>query len=642
MSRSSIVVVGLLLVALAARLWGLEFQSLWWDEGVSVYLSGAGARALTIGKDFSVDLHPPGYHLALAIWREFFGPSVFSDRLLSVFAGVATVALTYAFTRLVVLGDRPWVTPDARGVGDRGFGRAAPIFAALLAAISPIDVHYSQETRMYAFLPGIGLISLIVTIWVLRDGRRRFWLVWVLVNLVGLYVYYYLALLTVAESFCFLLAATGALGRVGSRPRWSTWILANITVGIGYVPWFAVLARRAVGTSLALPPEVATRPSPETFLLDLGRSFTLGFTEPPGGTLLVALWWLIIVTGVLVVARRNPAATILLVFTVVIGVLGSGAILLIRPFFYPRFILFVVGSLWTLAAIGLSSVHPSWLVPSLLVLPLVVGNGWTWLAERNAPRTGYSSSDYRVVFDSLAPMVQTGDVIVGGYPWEAGYAEAYFWRNAPWVAYAPRGTEGATIDRFSGSAARLWVFTYDPAGHFASDPLEAAAESGRKSMAIDQHGDSRLRLFATSVSVPASPTSSIATFDDEIELTDATIVAESAVRPGDSVSVTLRWRTIRKPTGDDTVFVHLVGGEGKLSGQRDAPPLGGAFPTGTWTPGEVLVDLLALPVATGTRAGEYQINVGLYKPDTGRRLTVGPRPMPDNQVVIGTVLVRGD
>jgi hypothetical protein len=642
-SRPSVLLLAVLFVGLGARLWGLEFQSLWWDEGVSVYLSGAGARAMTIGKDFSVDLHPPGYHLMLAIWRELLGPSVFADRLLSVFAGVMTVALSYAFTGLVVRGwDDHLVAPKGRGVGDLGSWRVAPILAALLAAVSTIDVHYSQETRMYAFLPSIGLLSLIATIWVTRDARRRVWVAWILVNLFGLYVYYYLALLTVAESLCLLLAAAGMLSRVKSRPRWSTWIRANLALVLGYTPWFAVLARRALGTSLALPPEAATHPSPSAFLLDLGRSLTLGFGLPPGGYLLLIFWAIVTVGGVLIVARRNPAAAVLLLLSGFIAIAGSGAILLVRPFFYPRFVLFVVGPLWAVAAIGLSSVHPSWLVSGLLVVPMVVGNGWTWLAERSAARTGYSTSDYRVVFDSLASMVQPGDVIVDGYPWGAGYAEAYLWRKEPRAAYVPRGSEKTTIDMLSGSANRVWVFTYDPAERFASDPLEAAAKSGRQTMAIDQFGDSRFHLFSASDSIPASPDSSIATFDSEIELADATVNADAALRPGDSVGVTLRWRAIRKPTDDDTVFVHLVGSDGALWGQRDAPPLGGGFPTRSWSPGTVVVDRPVIPLAAGAPVGQYHVEVGLYNPVTGRRLTVGPRSMPDNRVVIGTFEVRSD
>ena len=93
--------VALVLIAFAARLWRLQFQSMWWDEGVSVYLTTVGLNSLTLSKDFSVDLHPPGYYLLLSVWRLAFGPSVFSMRLFSVFGGVITVPITFALARRV-------------------------------------------------------------------------------------------------------------------------------------------------------------------------------------------------------------------------------------------------------------------------------------------------------------------------------------------------------------------------------------------------------------------------------------------------------------------------------------------------------------------------------------------------------------
>ncbi|HVC35795.1 MAG TPA: hypothetical protein VNL16_19980, partial [Chloroflexota bacterium] len=112
---AALVILALTLLGLALRLWHLQFQSLWWDEGVSIYLSGAGVRALTVAKDFSVDLHPPGYHLALAGWRVLLGPSVFSDRLFSVFAGTLTIPLAFQFVRRILAA---WPHPPPLSIGD--------------------------------------------------------------------------------------------------------------------------------------------------------------------------------------------------------------------------------------------------------------------------------------------------------------------------------------------------------------------------------------------------------------------------------------------------------------------------------------------------------------------------------------------
>src|SRR5579884_469296 len=151
LDRAAVAALIVTVVALALRLWHLSFQSLWWDEGVSIYLSGAGVRALTIGKDFAVDLHPPGYHLALAAWRVLLGPSVFSDRLFSALCGTLTIPLSYALVRTITyrLGAPPerygkHTTSPSPSPMERGPGGEAAFLAAVLAAISPIDVYYSQ------------------------------------------------------------------------------------------------------------------------------------------------------------------------------------------------------------------------------------------------------------------------------------------------------------------------------------------------------------------------------------------------------------------------------------------------------------------------------------------------------------------
>ncbi len=214
-SASALIVLAIVAGGLAIRLWHLQFQSLWWDEGVSIYLSGAGLGALTTAKDFSVDLHPPGYHVLLALWRLAFGPSVFSMRLMSVFSGILAVPLVYTFARAALAKASHELAAKITLVAT---------LAALLAAVSPIDVYYSQESRMYPLLPVLGLLSLLATLRVTRVGRRQDWALWVAANVVGLYVYYYLGLLTLAESV-FLLgtsltsrAAPGALGAGRTDP----------------------------------------------------------------------------------------------------------------------------------------------------------------------------------------------------------------------------------------------------------------------------------------------------------------------------------------------------------------------------------------------------------------------------------------
>ena len=71
---------------------------------------------------------------------------------------------------------------------------------------------------------------------------------------------------------------------------------------------------------------------------------------------------------------------------------------------------------------------------------------------------------------------------------------------------------------------------------------------------------------------------------------------------------------------DYAVTVQLVGPDGRVYGQHDAPPLAGAAPTSAWAPGEVLADTYRFTVAADAPAGEYRLIVGVYSPTSGERL----------------------
>jgi hypothetical protein len=112
---------------------------------------------------------------------------------------------------------------------------------------------------------------------------------------------------------------------------------------------------------------------------------------------------------------------------------------------------------------------------------------------------------------------------------------------------------------------------------------------------------------------------------------------EGGLRPGDTLPLTLYWQADGPTDLDYTVFVHLVGPDGQLYGQVDRPPAGGATPTTSWAPGQVIVDEITLPVAAGAPVGAYHIAVGMYDGASGGRLPITDptgQPLPNDQVIL--------
>jgi mannosyltransferase len=84
--------------------------------------------------DKATEVAPPTYYLLLHFWIRALGTdSVWTMRLLSVFAGIALVAAVWWLALLLA-------------------GPGAAFVAALLTALSPLVVQYAQEVRAYIFV----------------------------------------------------------------------------------------------------------------------------------------------------------------------------------------------------------------------------------------------------------------------------------------------------------------------------------------------------------------------------------------------------------------------------------------------------------------------------------------------------------
>jgi hypothetical protein len=97
------------------------------------------------------------------------------------------------------------------------------------------------------------------------------------------------------------------------------------------------------------------------------------------------------------------------------------------------------------------------------------------------------------------------------------------------------------------------------------------------------------------------------------------------------VTLTLYWRAEAQVENNYTVFIHVLGTDGEIIDQFDAPPLNGLYPSDAWLPGQTIADVhsITLPEAAQTLA------VGLYDPTSLTRLPVTDRngqPTPDNAI----------
>ena len=117
---------------------------------------------------------------------------------------------------------------------------------------------------------------------------------------------------------------------------------------------------------------------------------------------------------------------------------------------------------------------------------------------------------------------------------------------------------------------------------------------------------------------PFSPASPIeANWQNEISL-----LGYDLLREQDMLELILFWQAHEPISSSFKVFVHLVDLEtGEIVAQTDAIPRNWSYPTNGWVPGEIVRDVIELPLSSSAPA-KYELRVGLYDESTGGRVLV--------------------
>jgi mannosyltransferase len=318
------------LVAAGLRFHQLGRLSFWYDEVVTMRLARAGNPGEVVDRLFEIDAtRAPLHPLLLQIWLRFFGTSEFAARSFSVLCGIATVALVYQIGRAAV---------DAR----------AGLYAAWLAALSPILVVYAREARMYAWLVLVTCLC-----WRLLLAMRHSFTVSkgaaYVCCLAALVYSHPLGLLMWAALACAGLLDVRATQLGGRR-----WILIHLATTILILPW--------IGHYFDHPPEFLSDRLPLRFLLGTPIGFVGGNAVLLLG--LVSLIALGIIGRVRDSTRSSSEAirvsVILLCWLILPPVALYAYSWLFHPVFGPaRYTVFVAPVYLVLVASGLSRL-PAW------------------------------------------------------------------------------------------------------------------------------------------------------------------------------------------------------------------------------------------------------------------------------------------
>lgn len=133
------------------RAYLLDAKGMWLDETFSVWMASQSIADM-LHWIVKIDQHPPLYYLLLHYWINFKGDTPFYARLLSVLFGAGTIPIIYL-------------------IGKRMSGAIAGLAAAVLLAVSPFNICYAQEARMYTLLAFNAAAAIYALVRLLSDPR---------------------------------------------------------------------------------------------------------------------------------------------------------------------------------------------------------------------------------------------------------------------------------------------------------------------------------------------------------------------------------------------------------------------------------------------------------------------------------------
>jgi len=638
-------------LAFGLRVFRLDTQSLWYDEGLSVHLAAMPFQtALSMS---AITDHPPLHVLLLGAWMRLAGQSEFAVRFVSVWWSVLAVGLTWRLGRAALT-------------------EAIGVIGAALLAVSAFAVWYAQEARGYSLLLALTLIAtwafVILALGAYSHGARphRFayvrsrvgwaWVALVISGIAALYTHYYAVFTLLALNLAFWATLACRMKRVPSRNAQYAicfW-LSQLVIVAGFAPWLPAALQQAVSNVTYFPGRIGW----QTVVGDTLRAFAVGDAAP---TTLAALT-LSVMLGLAVVGvfAEQPGTTRLNRVVVTLCVAAPLAAMSIiawhKPKFASRYLIealppfyLLVGAgftaLWRFAGRGviLSGARRTVVLVctgSLLVFSVISLRATYFDTARQRP-------DVRSAAAYITANEQPGDVIVllSGHQ---SPVFGYYYRGASAVVPMPDGImppaqspldyrAARELQYIANGHGRLWLVLWhnelaDPTGVVVNELLSKARRLG---VGRDL-SNIRLMLFDLQGHAPFDdgPQHGVEwRFAEPITLAGYDLSAASA-RPGESLELALYWRASGRIGGNYHVFTHLLAPDGRMVAGSDHIAGADSYPTSLWVDGSLIRNTFVLHIPGEAQSGLYGIEVGLYDSRGRLNLAEGANRILLTQIVI--------
>lgn len=588
--------VAVLSFATVLRFFNAGAQEIWGDEGAKLEVVTQGLSWLF---NPAAEVHPRAFHSLLYIWYSIFGFNAFGLKTLPALLGVLVVAVNYAVARKLTRSQ-----PIALGT-------------ALITAVSPFQVWYSQDLTQYTLLMAlVGLSQLALLHAQAQPGRIGRWALVTLSSALVVHTHYYGLFALLAQGLALLL-----LDRRALRP----WVIAQLAATALVVPWLAAQWGLLTGQAAARENFISLERLGQVLWTGL-QAFTIGNTAPVEWRWAAWAYLALAVFGAWAMWRRERALTLTLVCWWLVPVPLVFILTGYQSYFSERFLSMTYLPLAIFLAQGLAALNWARL-GGLAAVAIVALSGASLEAAYFDPT--YTKANYGAMFELVSERAEPGDVIWLNGPDQRMLFQIYAPKNVPAI-WVDRGQlfNDADADKHLASQAqgysRVWLVMFGPPAIYDPNQRTEAwlSHNGFKAFYQSYLGEYLTLYVLRPEGAPVATQPIGARFEHGPELVGAA-VEPMVVTGGESVLLTLEWRADSPVPVDYTVYTHLLAPDGALIAQSDSQPVGGTRPMTGWAAGEVVRDQYAIVVPAGAPIGEgYTLRVGIYDLATLQRATL--------------------
>jgi mannosyltransferase len=642
--RNLVIILLILLCAFALRLYRLDFQDIWWDEGRNIDVASRSLAVIATAKE--MDIHPPLYFYTLHLWMLGAGRSEFAVRFLSVFFSLLTIPLFYRFGAAMATHHAPRFTSHVSRITHHPFG----LLAATVAAFAPFYVSEAQETRMYTMAIFLTTASAYFLYRAWREGGRLLWAGYVLTTALSIYTHYSAGFILIAENaFLGLIVLVTAWRQGGWLKILRGWVLSQLGIALLYLPQVRITLRQFV----AYENPTMGVPDLPSFLVQVWQGFSLGpAAELIQGTPLLAGIALILVLGLLgsgiwdlvigsvslksqISNLKSPV--IWLCLWLALPLLLYFYVLRDRPFFHPRYIMLTTPPYYLLLAYAIGQIWKR--VPAFGLLSVVfLLAAFVPAIQADFFDPASFGDDTRGLARFIESQAGENDVVLIDVPYPFDY---YYHGQAPahYLFVDIHTVAQRLTELCRGRERAFWIRWHksdtDPRGTvlFLLDKYgQRLGQAGFRGYDVlwyrlPPHGTFSLTSEVNPIQIDFADRVTLVGYaygGRGAEATSSEAEVEAQVVPaGKKMWAVLQWRLQQKVERDYKVALFLKDRRGHLIGQDDRQLINDRhLYTSSWWLDEVVTNVYDPLVPDGTPPGQYTVEVAVYEPESLVRLDV--------------------